>query len=487
MSLGLFATAASLHANEINVDIGFEQIEFTAQSPTVVDGHTFVPIREVFEALGFRAEWNPAVQAITLVRGETIVIITIGSDVFTIDGTEHPLETPARIIKDTTMLPIRNVLEALGYYVGWNATTSTMQIGLFPASGIDHRPADNFRHFATDYAFLDWGIIVLEYDDGALWAMQFRTGNLLKSTDQGETWAVAYRFARPINAIYADGHGNLFVATTLDRWAAYGTGEVFKSTDNGESFRHVLDIEAGAPMRWNIASQDGVMFISEYGYKWLDNNARRIYRSLDFGETWTVIFEPDPVNDHHNHKILITENGIIYQSVGDGRNSQIIRSTDNGYTWTTVVRGLQPTSGIVFDTHILWGLDGGPWHGIARYDRQTGEITRALTLPAPFAGHSYDMIATQGMVIAMFLSYEGYDFPGSIFYSRNEGATWHLLGYIEKPAHFGVGLNHIVSDGQYAYIDIGAPVYRDGAYSRFRGTLRISLINEVQEEKDEEN
>ena len=476
LSFGIFAPE-SLYANEIGVDIGFEQVEFGTQSPIVIDDKTFVPIREVFENLGYHTEWNPAKRTVTLTGQGHIVVITIGSNVFTINDKEYSLDAPAQSIGDSAMLPVRGVLEALGHHVGWNAAANTVQISPAPASGIDRRSADNFHDFITDYAFLDWGIIVLESDDDTLWATQFRTGNLMKSTDHGESWTLAYQFTKPINAIYADGYSNLFVTTTLDRWAAIGMSEVFKSSDGGMSFRRVLDIEAGAPMRWNIASQGGTMFISEYGFKWLDNNARRIYRSLDFGETWVTVHEPPQTIDYHNHKILITKDSVIYQSIGDGKNAQIIRSFDNGNTWTQAISGFQPTSGIAFETHILWGLDGGPWMGVARYDKQTGEMTRAFVLPEPFSGPSYDMILKDGIVYAAFLSYEGYDFPASIWYSKDEGINWHQLGYIEKTPQAGVGLNHIVADERFAYIDISTPIVRNGKIDLFRGTLRIELLN----------
>jgi len=476
MSFGIFASA-SVYASEINVDVGFDTVEFRDQRPALVDGRTLVPIRDVFEHLGFHVDWHQAARAVTIVGNGNVAVIVIGSNTFTVNGIEHALDVPAQIIGGSTMLPLRAVLTHFGYYVGWNANTSTVQVSATPTSGIDHRPADNFQSFITSYAFLDWGIIVLEAEDNVLWATQFRTGNLMKSVNQGVNWTLIREFPRPINAIHADGHGNLFVATSLDRWAPRGSAELFKSTDGGQSFRHVLDIQSGAPMNWNIASQDGTMFVSEYGFKWLPNNARRIYRSLDFGETWTMVYEPPQTLDYHNHKILMTEDGIIYQSVGDGMNSQIKRSTDNGYTWTTAVYGFQPTSGLVFDDYILWGLDGGPWMGIARYDRQTHQMDQALVLPQPFSGPAYDLMMVNGIIYAPFLSYGGYSFPASIFFSEDEGHTWHLLGYIEKAAVHGVGLNHIVTDGRYAYIDIGAPIIRDGHVEMFRGTLRIGLLN----------
>lgn len=349
---------------------------------------------------------------------------------------------------------------------------------------------DNFIDFVTGYMLLEWGITVLEAEGGRLWAtriardeygQRYRTGELLKSTDYGESWVMVYAFDQPVNAIYADGFGNIFVTTTLDRWAPVGTGRMYRSSDSGETFQKVLDVLSGVPIRWNIASQDGTMFASEYGFKWEGDNARRIYRSLDFGETWQIVFEPEPIRNFHHHVTIITEDGTVYQSIGDWGNSKIIRSTNNGESWETVYGSylFQPTSAVVFDTHILWGLDGGPWNGVARYDRITGEFTESLRLTYPFAGSNYDMVNAHGVVYAMFLSYRGgqYDHPASIFFSTDEGYTWELMGYIEKAPEFAIGFYHIIVDDRFGYIDFGGPIYQDGIMVDFyRGTLRFELL-----------
>jgi len=347
----------------------------------------------------------------------------------------------------------------------------------FTSMDIDYRKADNFKGFITDYSFLAWGIIVMESDNGILWARQYGT-SLIKSNDHGQSWAFVYEFEKPINAIYSDSYGNIFVAITFDRWASEGTGELHRSSDNGKTFYKVLDIKSGVTLRWNIASRNGTMFVSEYGFKGYGNNARRIYRSLDFGENWDIIFEPAPRVDYHNHKILITENDIIYQSIGDGIHARIIRSVDNGYSWEAVINRFHPTSAVVFETHILWGLDSGPWSGIARYDRNTGIMTRSLTLPYPFAGAVYDMAKSHGVVYAMFLSYYCCNHPASIFYSKDEGVTWNLLGRIERMSGFGIGLYSLVVDDKFGYIDFESPVYRDGIVEFFRGTLRFELLGQ---------
>ncbi|MCL2216903.1 MAG: glycoside hydrolase [Defluviitaleaceae bacterium] len=351
------------------------------------------------------------------------------------------------------------------------------------------RAADNFREFVTEFEFLEWGVTVLEYHNGTLWATRlgrendydpqarrWRTGELLASVDRGESWLLVYEFPSPVNAIYIDETGNIFVTTTEDRWAAEGTGLLYKSGDGGATFRMVLEVISGVPLRWNIASQNGTMFVSEYGFKGVGDNARRIYRSLDFGETWGIIFQPPPKYNYHMHTTIITEDGTVYQSVGDGEHAKIIRSADNGYNWETVAYGFQPTSAVVFDTHILWGLDGGPWYGVARYCRQSGMITNSLDVAPRFSSSNYDMAFAHGIVYAMFLSYGGYDHPAAIFFSADKGDTWNLLGYITGAPEFGIGLIHLVTDDKFGYIDIGTPIYRGDEFEFFRGTLRFELL-----------
>ena len=385
-----------------------------------------------------------------------------------------------------------------GQYAGY-PPNSDLQEGIRQV--MDSGNAENFHNFITDFVFLEWGVTVLEVqgntlwaartasaEPGAAWASQWRTGELLKSTDHGESWNKVYEFSKPVNSVYVDDFGNIFVAVTYDRWASEGTGELFKSSDSGETFRKVLDIESGITLRWNIASRNGTMFASEYGFKGAENrvsrilnragnNARRIYRSTDFGETWSIVFEPNPTYNYHNHITLVTDEGIVYQSIGDWGNSKIIRSHDNGYNWETVAHGFQPTSAVVFDTHILWGLDGGPWDGVAGYDRDTGEFSNAFTLPYPFEGSCYDMAIAHGVVYAMFLSYGGDAHSASIFFSEDEGYTWNLLGYIEKLPAFGVGLYHLVVDELFGYIDIETPVHQNDTIDFFVGTLRFELLN----------
>ncbi|MCL1845224.1 MAG: cellulase family glycosylhydrolase [Defluviitaleaceae bacterium] len=119
-----------------------------AQAPALIDGRVLVPVRGVFEHLGFYVDWDEDARMVTLrrivhidsdlpdefVRFTEEVFITIDSDVFQYDSTlidapeNHALEVAAQIIGGRTMLPIRALIESVGYEVGWNDAMRTVLI-----------------------------------------------------------------------------------------------------------------------------------------------------------------------------------------------------------------------------------------------------------------------------------------------------------------------------------------------------------------------
>jgi len=134
MMLGIFAPT-QFYASEINVTIDGAPVVFENQGPVIIEGRTLIPVRGVFEALGFDVGWEQATQTVSISRcQEFSIFITIGSDVFMNNGVEYPLDVPAQIIEGSTMLPIRAVLESTGSEVGWNQDTSTVVISTLISS-----------------------------------------------------------------------------------------------------------------------------------------------------------------------------------------------------------------------------------------------------------------------------------------------------------------------------------------------------------------
>jgi len=158
--IGLICLASSvtvLANTPITVVVDGSRIDFEGQPPVIVDGRTLVPVRGVFEQLGFDVEWDGDTRQVRLGRpygpvrtGWQQVVITIDSAdfrVYTEIGSNaypeisvYSLEVPAQIIGGRTMLPLRAVLESVGYYLGWDGGARTVLIGTTPFAFTNELP-----------------------------------------------------------------------------------------------------------------------------------------------------------------------------------------------------------------------------------------------------------------------------------------------------------------------------------------------------------
>jgi len=118
--LAAIVVSMPVSANDnIRVTIDGQHVGFDNQHPQIIDGRTLVPVRGVFEQLGFEVQWQGALQQATLASDDYTVVLIIGSANFTTNGVRHTLDVPAQVIGGSTMLPLRAVLESVGYDLGW--------------------------------------------------------------------------------------------------------------------------------------------------------------------------------------------------------------------------------------------------------------------------------------------------------------------------------------------------------------------------------
>ena len=120
--------AQAVSAGAINVTIDGSPVIFEDQHPVIIDGRTLVPVRGVFEMLGFEVSWNGDTRTASLSRADYVVNVTIDSYEFTANSMPLRLDVPAQIIGGRTMLPIRAVLESVGYSLEWDGAISTVVI-----------------------------------------------------------------------------------------------------------------------------------------------------------------------------------------------------------------------------------------------------------------------------------------------------------------------------------------------------------------------
>jgi len=122
--MAISATAAE----SPSVTVNGESVVFSGQQPVVVDARTLVPVRGVFEHLGFTVDWDDAERTAIITNDWYEMRITIGSDEFSTNHEIHTLDVPAQIIGESTMVPIRLPLESVGVGIDWDEFTRTVVI-----------------------------------------------------------------------------------------------------------------------------------------------------------------------------------------------------------------------------------------------------------------------------------------------------------------------------------------------------------------------
>lgn len=124
----VFAAETASEKEEIKVMLEGQEIIFADQQPIIKEGRTLVPARSVFEELGAVVSWNGETQMVRVEKDETVVQLTIDSDIFLKNGEEKKLDVPAEIINNRTMLPLRAVVEAMDCFVTWAQEQKTVHI-----------------------------------------------------------------------------------------------------------------------------------------------------------------------------------------------------------------------------------------------------------------------------------------------------------------------------------------------------------------------
>jgi hypothetical protein len=123
MIMTMFVIPAFAADPAVSVVIDSQAVTFTDAQPIIDSGRTLVPLRAIFEKMGAVVTWDAATSTATGVKGDTTVVVVIGSVSPTINGVVKTIDVPAKIVNSRTLAPLRFVCEAFGGTVSWDANT----------------------------------------------------------------------------------------------------------------------------------------------------------------------------------------------------------------------------------------------------------------------------------------------------------------------------------------------------------------------------
>lgn len=118
--LFLLISVESVYAEEkTEIYINAKILE-TSEEPVIIDGRTLIPVRDIFESLGAKVEWDEKTKTVLMTGDNVEIKMKIGATKFWRNNIEMNLDVPPCIVNDRTMLPIRAVGESLSADVTWD-------------------------------------------------------------------------------------------------------------------------------------------------------------------------------------------------------------------------------------------------------------------------------------------------------------------------------------------------------------------------------
>lgn len=112
---------------KIKVKLNGEYLVFD-QPPQIINDRTMVPVRAIFEAMGYTVDWNGAEQTVYADHGTRSIQMTVGSKDMYLSGAQKTFDVSPINLSGRILVPARAVAELSGYMVDWNQDTLTVDI-----------------------------------------------------------------------------------------------------------------------------------------------------------------------------------------------------------------------------------------------------------------------------------------------------------------------------------------------------------------------
>jgi len=115
----ILALTQTSFAEDITIEVNDELVEFENQ-PMIVNSRTMVPIKFIMDTLGYQVAWLSETRQVEITRGPSKLLLTIDDPLMDIDGKSITSDVAPMIIDDRTYVPLAIIAEATGAEVLWD-------------------------------------------------------------------------------------------------------------------------------------------------------------------------------------------------------------------------------------------------------------------------------------------------------------------------------------------------------------------------------
>ncbi|UCC85404.1 MAG: glycosyl hydrolase, partial [Gemmatimonadota bacterium] len=200
--------------------------------------------------------------------------------------------------------------------------------------------------------------IAVDPVDQSTWYVAAASGNVWKTENAGTTWRPIFdRYGSySIGCVTVDPNNRFVVwvgtgENNSQRSVGYGDG-LYKSIDGGRSFKKVgLENSEHIGMIRVDPRDSDVVYVAAQGPLWAPGGDRGLYKTTDGGETWNRVLEIDehtgvsevfldPRDPDVIYAVSYQRRRHVWTLINGGPGSGIHKSTDGGATWREINRGL---------------------------------------------------------------------------------------------------------------------------------------------------
>lgn len=136
--IGTYQTWRKISSNKIVLKIGNQYMTVNGMSkeidpgrgtgPVIVDNRTLIPIRALVEELGGSVDWDGNERKVTVSMNSKVIELWIDKKSTSVNGIDKETDVAPQIMNSRTMIPLRYVIDNLGYEVAWDGTTRTITV-----------------------------------------------------------------------------------------------------------------------------------------------------------------------------------------------------------------------------------------------------------------------------------------------------------------------------------------------------------------------
>ena len=117
------------------IKVTIDQEPLKLKQPALIEeGHLLLPLREIFDALGAKVEWDPNTQSIIGFKDDTIMKLEIGKRQASINNKKILMDIGCKIVDGNVMIPVRFVAEGFDLDIDWDNHNQMLIIKNSPSS-----------------------------------------------------------------------------------------------------------------------------------------------------------------------------------------------------------------------------------------------------------------------------------------------------------------------------------------------------------------